>query len=357
MLNTARAIIDLDALRHNFALVRSLCPECRIVALVKADAYGHGLLPVARALAQAEGLAVARLAEALTLRQAGIGQRLLLLGSLLDDDDLARCAAQRIDITVHDVETAGRVARYRGQPLNVWLKLDSGMHRLGLDHAAFQAADRQLRGSPGVAEIIHMTHFASAEALDIPITEEQLGRLRLASGDSGALLSCANSAAIIARHDTRCGWVRPGIMLYGDNPVAESHPLPLRAVMSLRARVMSVRELATGEAVGYNGRWRAPRPSRIASIGIGYGDGYPRHAPDGTPVWLNGQRVPLAGRVSMDTITVDVTDLPPVAPGDEAVLWGEELPAATVAEHAGTISYELFTSVTSRVAREYLFDA
>lgn len=354
MLNTARAVIDLDALRHNLGIVRSLCPGCRIMAMVKADAYGHGVLAVARALAAAEGLAVARLSEALELRQAGIRQRLLLLGNLLDDADLALCAAQRIDLVIHDSATAERLAHHRGAPLNIWLKLDSGMHRLGLDPAAFAAVDQRLRDLPGVAEIVHMTHFASAEDLASGQTAAQFNCLRQAHSDSTALLSAANSAALIARPQTRTGWVRPGIMLYGDNPVAGTHPLPLRAVMSLRARVMAVRTIAAGESVGYNATWTATRPSRIAAIGIGYGDGYPRHAPSGTPVWLNGRQVPLAGRVSMDTITVDVTELAAASPGDEAVLWGEELPAALVAQHAGTISYELFTSIGSRVTREYL---
>jgi alanine racemase len=356
MLNTTRAVIDLDALRHNLAVVRSLCPASRVMAMVKADAYGHGLLPVAQALAAAgvDGLAVARLSEALQLHDVGIDRRLLLLGSLLDDGDLDLCAERDIDVVVHDTITAERVRRHRGVPLRIWLKLDSGMHRLGLTVDEFRAADARLRGAAGVGEIVHMTHFSSAEEPDASRTERQLASFREAHHGSAAAVSLANSAGLIAHPETRGDWVRPGIMLYGDNPVAANQPLPLRPVMSLRAFVTGVRDLGPNESVGYNATWTSRRPSRIAAIGIGYGDGYPRHAGNGTPVWLNGKIVPLAGRVSMDTICVDVTELDSVAVGDEAVLWGAELPAALVARHAETISYELFTSIGSRVTREYL---
>ncbi len=354
MLNTTRALIDLGALRHNLSVVRSLCPHSRVMAMVKADAYGHGLLPVAQALRSADGLAVARLEEALQLRRAGISQPLLLLGSLLDAGDLEICASERIDVEVHDEATAELVCRRRGSPLNVWLKLDSGMHRLGLDPAAFRTTDAWLRRAPAVAEVVHMTHFACADELASSRTAQQFETFRQAHGDSDAMTSVANSAALIGRPEARGDWVRPGIMLYGDNPLADSHPLPLQPVMTLCARVLAIREIDVDEAVGYGARWSSERPSRIATLGIGYGDGYPRHAESGTPVLLNGRRAPLAGRVSMDSITVDVTDIDDVRVGDEAILWGEGLPAAEVARHADTISYELFTSIGSRVSRDYL---
>lgn len=355
MHNTARVLIDLGALRHNLAIVRELCPGSRIIAMVKADAYGHGLIPAARAFAAADALAVARLDEALRLREAGITTRLVLLGTLLGADDLRLCSARDIDVTVHDAATAERVVAVAPTaPLRIWLKLDGGMHRLGLFPEEFTAWDRRLRATPGITELSHLMHFASAEDFACGAAEQQLDRYEASRGDSPAAVSLANSAALIARPATRRDWVRPGIMLYGDNPVGASHPLPLRPAMSLRARVLGLRDLAPGESVGYNATWTASRPSRVAAIGIGYGDGYPRHAPNGTPVWINGQRVPLAGRVSMDTIVVDVTDCGPVAVGDEAELWGTHLPAAEIASHAGTISYALFTGVTARVPREYL---
>jgi len=355
MPNTVRAQINLSALRHNFSIVRQLCPDSRIMAMIKANAYGHGLLPVARTLSEADGLAVARLQEALELRQAGIAQRVQLLGTLLDDEDLRICSAQNIDVTAHDMATVERIARLAADtPLRVWLKLDSGMHRLGLTAEEFPVAEQRLRNRAGVLELGHMTHFSSADDPASPATGQQLTQFVSAHATSVAPVSIANSAALISLPQGRADWVRPGIMLYGDNPLATTHSLPLRPVMSLRARVLALRHIGKGEPVGYSARWRSERGSLIATLGIGYGDGYPRHAPSGTPVWINGRRASLAGTVSMDTISIDVTDCPGVEVGTEAELWGEELAAAEVASHAGTISYELFTGLGSRVLREYV---
>lgn len=358
MHNTVQARIDLAALRHNLAQVRRLCPASRIMALVKADAYGHGMVPVAKALRDADGLAVARLDEALQLRRAGIGQRILLLGTLLDRDDLALCSAQRIDITAHDTDTVQRIVDIAPRaPLRVWLKLDSGMHRLGLAPDEFGPADRLLRATPGIVELLHLTHMSSADDLDAPATTEQLAAFAaVRRGGEGVAASIANSATIIARAGAGGEWVRPGIMLYGENPLARSHALPLRPVMTLTARVLALRELPPGSPVGYNARWTSARPSVIATLGIGYGDGYPRHAANGTPVWIGGRCAPLVGRVSMDSMAVDVTDCERVAVGDEAQLWGPQLSASAVARHADTISYELFTGVTGRVPRVYVDD-
>jgi alanine racemase len=354
MLNTTRALIDLSALRHNLAIVRSLCPGSRVMAMVTADAYGHGLLPVAKALAAADGLAVARLEEAMQLRRAGISQRILLLGSLLDAQDLRLCSERQIDVTAHDPATVDTIAAVAPTaPLRVWLKLDAGMHRLGLNAAEFDTAERRLRGHPGVLDVLHMMHFSSADDLASPANAAQVAAFRQCHGDSRAEISMANSAALISKPEDRGDWVRPGIMLYGDNPLAATHPLPLRPVMTLRARILALRTVGIGESVGYGCTWTSQRQSRVATVGIGYGDGYPRHAATGTPVQVNGRRVPVVGRVSMDSIGVDVTDCAHVRIGDEVELWGEQLPAALVAQHAGTISYELFTALSTRVPREY----
>lgn len=358
MLTIVRAEIRLSALRHNFAIAQSLAGAARTLAVIKADAYGHGLLPAAHALApQADGFAVARLHEALALREEGFQHRVLLLGSLLDTEALQLCAEHRIDVAVHDLNTCERILRHRGPALQVWLKLDSGMHRLGLNEEDFAAAHRQLNASHNVRELLHMTHFSCADTLDHPATTAQMQCVRQIRQRLDAIrtpLSQANSAALIGQPDSRGEWVRPGIMLYGDNPLAEHHALPLRAVMQLRARILALREVAAGQAVGYGGDWVARRPSRIATIGIGYGDGYPRHAPSGTPIAIGGRLAPLAGRVSMDAITVDVTDLPCPAIGDEVELWGDTVPVAEVARRAGTISYTLLTGINPRVPREYL---
>jgi len=355
MENTASAQIDLNALRDNFSVVRRLCPSSRIMAMVKADAYGHGLLPVARTLNVADGLAVARLQEALQLRNAGITQRILLLGTLLDKQDLAACSRHNIDVTAHDqVSVSSIVEQARLTPLRVWLELDSGMHRLGLNANAFIEADRILSAHSGILDLIHMTHFSSADAEAPEVMETQLSLFWAChNASSNALVSLANSAALIANCSTRADWVRPGVMLYGDNPVAAQHNLPLRSAMTVRARVIAVRDLEAGESVGYNSGWMTARTSRIGTVGIGYGDGYPRQAGNGTPVWIKGTLVPLVGQVSMDSLTIDLTDHAGISVGDEAVLWGQELSAATVAKCANTISYHLFASLTQRVRREY----
>ena len=354
MHNTAIARIDLSALEDNLAVVRRLCPGSRVMAMVKSDAYGHGLVPVAKALRAADGLAVARFDEALALRAAGIQQRILLLGTLLDAADLAICAAQDIDVTAHDALSVATIAAAaQKHPLRVWLKLDSGMHRVGLDPGAFVDADRLLRSVRGVGELTHMTHFSSADEPDGAVLDEQIACFAACHRHNPqANASLANSAALITRPETRADWVRPGIMLYGGTPL-RGRPVMLRPAMTLTARVLAVRALEAGQSVGYNRRWTSMRPSRIATVGIGYGDGYPRHAPNGTPVLINGFTAPLAGAVSMDSLCVDVTDCEGVAAGDEAILWGAALPAATVAEHAGTIYYALFTALGQRVNREY----
>ncbi|GFE83695.1 alanine racemase 1 [Steroidobacter agaridevorans] len=353
MHNTARALINLAALRHNLGVVRMLCPRSRVMAMVKADAYGHGLLRVASALSTADGFAVARLSEALALRKAGVEQRILLLGTLLDVPDLALCSEQNIDVVAHDQFSVNLiVAQARRTPLRVWLKLDSGMHRLGLHPTAFVEADQKLSRHTGVLELVHMTHFSDACNQDI-IEKQMSYFFRYHMMSSQAPVSIANSAALIARTDTHCDWVRPGIMLYGDDPVGVGSAISLLPAMTLSAHLIAIREIGPGESVGYNARWTSPRVSRIGTVGVGYGDGYPRHARNGTPVWIDGHLASLVGQVSMDSLTVDLTECPQIRLGDRAILWGPQLPVATIADSASTISYELFTSIQPRVTRDY----
>jgi len=356
MHHSVKATIDLSALSDNLALVRALCPNSRIMAVVKADAYGHGALPVARALGAADGFAVARLHEALELRRAGVAQRILLLGTLLDATDLELCSEQQIDVTAHDrLSVAGILECVRRSPLRVWLKLDCGMHRLGLAPADFVAADRRLAATAGIIELVHMTHFSTTHELSSDVLARQLSCFNDCHAVNPTVpVSVANSAVLIAAPAAQGDWVRPGIMLYGDNPVGAEHPLPLRAVMSLRASVIGLREIGVGESVGYDGCWTSERPSRIATVGIGYADGYPRHARNGTPLLIGAQPASLAGRVSMDSIGVDVTDCGAVAIGDEATLWGSALPIRAIADCAQTNSYQLLAGLGQRVTRQYL---
>lgn len=323
-----RATIDTAALRHNLACVRRHAPHSRVMAVIKANGYGHGLETVARALDGADAYGVARLDEALALRAAGIESRILLLEGVLDPDQLAAAGQARLDVMVCSLEQLEMLEQRDGTtPLHAWLKVDTGMNRLGLRPEAYADAHARLRRAPGIApDPVLATHFASAEEPGDPLTRAQLESFARATAGLAGPRSLANSAGILDWPEARADWVRPGIMLYGITPRATGTGagLGLRPVMSVETRVLAVRTVRAGETVGYNGTWRAARESRVAVVAAGYGDGYPRSSPAGTPVLVNGQRAPLAGRVSMDMLTVDVTDLPPVRPGDPVGLWGED---------------------------------
>jgi alanine racemase len=355
MRNTATAIVNIKALRSNLAVVRALCPSARLMAVVKANAYGHGLIEVAHAFADADGLAVARLTEAERLRKAGIENRLLLLATLLDESDVRWCSQHDVDVVVHDPRSAGLVAQLaRTLPLRAWLKVDSGMRRAGLTVAEFEEADARLRRTAGVIEIVHMTHFSGADESDPASMEAQLNVFQAAHPSRPSVArSIMNSAALLRNKERDGNWVRPGVLLYGCNPLPDN-PVVVEPAMTLVSRVIAIRAVPRGASVGYASAWTAERPSRIATIGIGYGDGYPRHARTGTPILVNGEAAPLVGRVSMDSLAVDVTGLSKAEVGDEAVLWGPQLPPTVVAGCAGTISYELLTSVSARVERVYV---
>ncbi len=350
------AVINLSALRTNLGAVRSLAPRSGIVAVIKANAYGHGLLPMARALAPQVGvLALARIEEAIQLRQLGIEQRLLVLSSRPDLEQLRLCASQAIEPVVHDAATARLITRHSFTPaLHVWLKIDTGMHRLGVAPAEAAALYRQLQGAPGVVQVTLMTHFASAEDPDTDTTLRQLQCFNRSTSNLRAQCSLANSAAIIQHPDAHRDWVRPGIMLYGANPLGENALPALRPVMTLRSRLLAVRDIGPNEGVGYNHIWHSSCATRIGTVAVGYGDGYPRHARNGTPVLVNGRRAPIAGRVSMDTMTIDLAGHPEARPGDEVVLWGEGLPVNEIAAQAETIAYELLTRVSQRVSYRYV---
>lgn len=350
------ARIDPSALTANLARVREQAPHSRVWAAIKADAYGHGAVEAAQVLHQADGFALATLGEAEQLRYAGITHPLMLLEGTVNADQARVAAELGCATVVHQsdqlaqLESLGRQVRHQ----SIWLKVDTGMHRLGVQPE--EAADYWRRLAALTVEPVGvLTHFASADGDDPAPTEAQLARFEQALGGIGddAPLSLANSAGILAWPQSHRDWVRPGIMLYGSSPgFGRTGPeLGLQPAMTLTAPVIAIRDIAAGEGVGYGGRWRAQRPSRIATLAIGYGDGYPRHAPDGTPVWLQGQSVPLAGKVSMDMITVDVTDLDALSVGDTAELWGRHLSVDEVAAHIGTVGYELLTRVSARVPR------
>jgi alanine racemase len=346
----ATATIDLAAVRHNLARVRELAPRSRVVAVVKANGYGHGAARLVPALAAAEMLGVACLEEALTLRAAGARQPALLMEGAFEPAELATCAAEGFEVVVHHAEQVRMLERARPtRPLVAWLKVDTGMHRLGVAPSEARRLHARLSACRSVARVRLMTHFASADLPEPRPTEAQLACL--AALDLPGERSLANSAGVVAWPQAHAEWVRPGIMLYGVSPLpgltGAAHGL--RPAMTLATRLIALRDIPAGDSVGYAGAWTARRPTRVGTAAIGYGDGYPRHAPSGTPVLINGREVPLIGRVSMDMITVDLTDQPDAAVGDPVILWGDGLPAERVAEAAGTIAYELLCRVTARV--------
>jgi alanine racemase len=351
-----RAIVDTAALRHNLERVRATAPAAGVMAVIKANAYGHGLVPAAKALAQTDGFAVARLDEGLALRAAGLANRILLLEGVFSPAQLAAAAEQRFDLMVHSPAQLEMLeGRAGSEVISAWIKVDTGMNRLGFRVEEFGAAYARLRRVANVApDPTLVTHLASADDRRDTKTAEQMRAFASATAGLGGARSIANSAALLAWPDTRADWVRPGLVLYGVSPFPSGTgvDLGLRPAMTLQTEVIAVKEVREGETVGYGGAWRAPRNTRLAVIAAGYGDGYPRSVESGTPVLVNGHRAPLVGRVSMDMITVDVTDLPGVATGDPVVLWGEGVPVEEIARHAGTIPYELVCGVSQRVQHE-----
>ncbi|WXL25189.1 alanine racemase [Ectopseudomonas mendocina] len=351
------ATINLAALRHNASVARRCAPERKLFAVVKANAYGHGVREVVTALHdEVEGFAVASLDEAAEVRALhGVG-RILLLEGCFAAVEYQYAAQLRLDVVVHSERQLEQLlASELACPLNIWLKLDSGMHRLGFAASQLRHCYERLKGAPQVAELNLISHFACADERGSEQTEEQLAEFLGLLDLDFSHRSLANSAGVLTIPAAHMDWLRPGIMLYGASPFADlsAAELGLHPVMSLRGELLACRELAVGETVGYGAAWQAQRPSRIGTVSCGYADGYPRHAPSGTPVMVAGKRVPLVGRVSMDLLCVDLTDAPEASVGDPVELWGEQLPVDEVARCAGTIGYELLSKVTARVARRY----
>lgn len=350
------AHIDLSALRHNYARAKALAAGRAAFAVVKANAYGHGVTAVVNALAEADGFAVACLEEALEVRRCRPQARILLLQGGFEAEDWQGAAALGLDVAVQSHEQLdGLLACPLDAPLRLWLKLDSGMHRLGFDLASLRAAHARLHGTAQVAELNLFSHFACADLPEHPLNRQQLAAFAALDDLPFAQRSLANSAAIFTCAAAHRDWLRPGIMLYGASPFAErpAASLGLQPVMRLQGALIGVREVAAGESVGYGAGWVAAQPTRIGTLSCGYADGYPRSAPPGTPVLVAGRRVPLVGRVSMDMLTVDLSAVPEAQVGTPVELWGAALPVDEVASACGTIGYELLSKLAARVPRRY----
>jgi alanine racemase len=358
-----RAVIDTAALRHNLGAIRAYAPGARVMAVVKANAYGHGLVNTALALADADSFAVARLEEGIALRGAGVRAPIVLLEGVFSAEQLAEAAHHGFELVVHDPLQLKLLEAHRGaERFIIWVKIDTGMNRLGFRPEAFADALARLRALTVPAlELRVMTHLARADEIQEKMTAAQVQRFSAALAGAGVaegpgrlVTSIGNSAAILGWPKAQGNWVRPGLALYGVSPFANetAYSHGLKPAMTLETTVLTVREVKRGETVGYASAWQAKRDSTIAILAAGYGDGLPRHLANGTPVLVDGARHELVGRVSMDMIAVDVTGADKVVTGTRAVIWGPDLPVEEIATHAGTIPYELLCGVSQRVPLE-----
>ena len=374
----AWTIINLNALRKNLALVRALCPESRIIPVIKSNAYGHGMEQAARALKDTDTriatFAVATLEEALELKGLNFDVPILLLNGFVSAEELALCMENEIEPVIHSTYQVELLEEQWDLELStnkrrLWLKHNSGMNRLGMTTESCLKAYARLHKYPGT-EFVLMSHLACAGDIENPdsqeVTTRQMDQFKqayksLIEAERVDLpRSIAASAGILTLPDTHLDYVRPGVMLYGSSPLAGStgEEIGLQPVMTLSSRLIAINKVSAGEFIGYNASYVCDRDTLVGVVSIGYGDGYPRSAANGTPVLVKTQsginRTRLIGRVSMDTITVDLTEIPDACINNEVILWGDDLCADEVAHAAGTIAYELFCKVTQRVTFEYV---
>jgi alanine racemase len=347
------ATIDLDAMRANLALARRQGGHAKVWAVIKANAYGHGLERAMCAFADADGLALVELDNAIKLREWGWTKPILLLEGFFEPAELAELVNYGIVPAIHNDEQLRMLEVHAfSAPFDVHLKMNTGMNRLGFKPEAYRQAYARLRALPGIRNINMLTHFANAEVeADNPVPlNEQVRRFHAACDGLVGERSLSNSAACLLHPELSADWIRPGIMLYGATPGAkEAAAFGLRPAMTLNSKLIGVQEISAGEAVGYGSTFVADKPMRIGVVACGYADGYPRHAPAGTPVLVEGIKTCLVGRVSMDMLTVDLTPVPAAQIGSPVVLWGEGLPIDEVAQAAGTVGYELMCALMPRV--------
>jgi alanine racemase len=347
------ATIHLGALRQNLRALKEMAGDARVMAVVKADGYGHGLERVARALHEADAFGVACIADGQRLRAAGMTQRIVVLSGIDEAADIAEMHRLGLESAIHhEAQIDWLASDSDPRPLRVWLKIDSGMHRLGFSPDKLKAARTRLLGLPNVdPDIGLMTHFANSDEFDDPQTSDQLACFESLAADLPGDRSLSNSAGVLGWPRARGQWVRPGGLLYGISVVAGKcgKDFGFRPAMTLSSKLVAINRISEGEAIGYAATWTCPQDMDIGVVQIGYGDGYPRSAAAGTPVLVNGRRAPVVGRVSMDLVTVDLRGHDDARVGDPVTLWGPDLPVEEVAGHCGTIGYELVCGMTRRV--------
>jgi len=356
MSRAAIATIDLGALKHNLSIVRKNAPYSKILAVIKANAYGHGLETMARALTEADGFAVAHFEEAIAIREIYKDKPVVLLQGFADEIELALLLSLSIEPVIHSFYQIDILEKSElTDTTSVWLKVDTGMNRLGFAHADMLTAWQRLNAIESLKDRVKiMSHFANADDKNHPGTDDQISLFQILTKECNAEKSLANSSGLLHWPESQLDWVRPGIMLYGVSPFKNEleDNFDLMPVMTLKSRIIAINQIEKDEAIGYGHIWKAKKNTSIAVVGIGYGDGYPRHIKENTPVLINNTRYQIVGRVSMDMICVELNDDYKINVGDEVVLWGEGLPVEEIAIQAGTIAYELLCHVTARVKFE-----
>lgn len=353
MSRPAKITVNLSALKWNYQQVKKLAPNSRVLAMVKSNGYGHGITRVAKGLSEADAFGVACIEEAMLLREADIKSPIVLMEGLFEESELELAMQQDFHLVVHHFEQIEMLEKHpETKPLTIWLKIDTGMHRLGFCPAdALQAYTRLMNCDAVKKPLGLMTHFAESDSPERAQTLKQIELFNMTTQNLPGIISMANSAGIIAWPSAHGDWVRPGIMLYGVSPFAghrgvEHH---LEPVMSLCTQLIAIHQINKGERIGYGGTWESPEDMLIGVVAIGYGDGYPWRAKSGIPVLVNGRPCPLVGRVAMDMLTVDLRTQPEAKVGDPVLLWGRGLPVEVIAEQSGTSPYELLTRITQRV--------
>lgn len=351
----SRALIDLDAIRHNYRYLKDIAAGNRLIAVIKADAYGHGAIPVARALSEADAFAVAAVGEARALREAGIRQKILVLGGFIRVEEMQTCIQCGLDPVIHHHSHLDMLRSSDDlKGIDLWVKVDSGMGRLGFNVDATRQVIEDLKTLPGIGEIRLMTHLASADEIDNKFSELQIENID-ALGLDDYEWGIANSAGILGWPGARRQWVRAGIALYGADPMSDRNiqRRELKAAMTMKSRVLAVNKHRAGDRIGYSSIFTCADDMTIGVIACGYADGYPRHKVDTAQVCIHGHLCDIVGRVSMDMITVDVSHLPRVNVDDEVILFGETPSANELADCSETIAYEIFCNVGAHVSREY----
>lgn len=359
-----KVIVNRQAIKNNLALANSLAPTSKFVSVIKANAYGHGLIEIAETLADStDAFGVACIEEAISIRKAGVKNPILLMEGLFTEDELQIASEKNFWLMIENkFHFDALLSAKLSNPIKIWFGIDTGMHRLGFQQNSIYEDIKILESSSNVKKpIVIASHFASADNLRSNFTQIQIDRFdkhmsNIKLNRDAYEESLSNSAGLIGWVDSHRDWERPGYLLFGNSPFMHSHEVEnlLEPAMEFKSKIISVRSVSAGESVGYGQNWTAKRDTKIATVTVGYGDGYPRNAKNGTPTLVNNKICPLVGKVSMDMITIDVTDVREVNIGDDVVLWGHDLPVNKVAKYCDSIGWELLSRITSRVPRFYI---